>query len=207
MSNHDRNDTRNNKLQTLATENLPAVTSSAISDLEIQKTLDSLSAEDKAKLQGNSFGKLVFDIQDNRIRRNQYLEKLRMACNAELEHFKQQVEIRLKSSERISKAVYEEMILRARIIRESLFNALTGEAQNKFQEAINQATTGYEEALANCKPPDHSNELVNNARKLQINNATIIFERGVDTLMTRMESFYEEWGNPEEGRKILSLDK
>ncbi|MBF0476262.1 MAG: hypothetical protein HQK59_10600 [Deltaproteobacteria bacterium] len=148
----------------------------------------------------------IYKLRGKRIVRKHYVKKLKLACDAEMSNLKLQIDLKLRSSEKQSKADYDNIIHRTRVFREMFTSALTAEARKIFANAFAQATEDYENILMKCKPADHENELINAARRLQMENCTKIFETSITSIMERMESYQAEWEKSAGGSDVMMLD-
>ncbi|MBF0552700.1 MAG: hypothetical protein HQK60_19475 [Deltaproteobacteria bacterium] len=189
------------------TTDMPPSNNLPTSERPKSKTINDVIQEEGERFEkAGGLLNLIFELRGRLIIKSHYLSKLKLACNTEMSNLKQQVELRLKSGQKISKADYEDIILKARTLRDNTINALTSRAQREFDQALKQATKDYEEALLSCDPPDHENELINEARRRLVMSHTKTYLTNYQSIMGRMENFFSHWGNTVEGTEILTLE-
>ena len=165
------------------------------SSFEFVRDLDEQIGEQRNELISEGFDSLLFEIREKRVRRNQYIKKLQTALNSELEHYRHQMQIISKSSQKISQSLYEELITNARKLRDNFMQVTHIEIIEEFQKLSDRALFDYEEALMRCPLPEHENELINEARKQRIDNCTKTYIIGIESIQKIFDKFQEDWAS------------
>jgi hypothetical protein len=157
------------------------------------KELDEQTKDSKHELLEGGFNSLYFEVKDKKLRRDQYIEKLQLALDVELKHYTHQMDIISKSSLKTSESLYEELITKARAFRDNFLQVTHLEVVEKFQEAMDKALIDYEDVLNRVPMPNHENELINNARRQRIEQATHAYTRGIEAMQKIFNEFQDDW--------------
>jgi len=173
------------------------------SSFEFVKELDEQTQEQRDALISDGFDSLLFEIREKRVRRNQYIKKLQTALGSELEHYRHQMQIISKSSQKISQSLYEELITNARKLRDNFMQVTHIEIIEEFQKLSDRALEDYEEALMRCPLPEHENELINQARRQRIDNCTKTYLVGIEAIQKIFDKFQSDWASSD---SVLQLN-
>lgn len=165
------------------------------SSFEFVRDLDEQIGKQRNELISEGFDSLLFEIREKRVRRNQYIKKLQTALNSELEHYRHQMQIISKSSQKISQSLYEELITNARKLRDNFMQVTHIEIIEEFQKLSDRALIDYETALLRCPLPEHENELINAARRQRIDNCTKTYLIGIESIQKIFDNFQADWAS------------